>query len=379
MTLRVGWSRRSYGAESVVYGARHPAFRHVRVPSLPMHAIARDPFWRATTVVAAGGRVDLVHLYNECGLVSRPWVASFEDGYPVGRRRGPAWRAALRLAASSRCRRVLAISEDARARLASDPSSGPALAGKCDVVWPCVPREDDLAAGRAAWLASHPPQQGPRLLFVGAQAFSKGLEFVLDALEPLAGRVEGLRLQVLSSFATDTYVTRADAARVGRVRARLAALPGASVLPPCTRREVRALMAQAHLLLFPTLDETFGFVVPEAMSVGLDVMTTDVRALPEILGPERARCAVALPRDAAGGWEGVRLWRTAGEAAYARAWEVARERCVEGLRARVARLAAGGDDLGAAASRLRARYEACFSPEALGARLADVYRRALAR
>ncbi len=95
-------------------------------------------------------------------------------------------------------------------------------------------------------------------------------------------------------------------------------------------------MADHHLLLFPTLDETFGYVLPEAFATGLDVVTTATRAIPEIVAPEDRPRLIALPVDALGGWTGVRAWRTAGDAAYAAAWADARERCVEGLRAQLA-------------------------------------------
>jgi len=378
--LRIGYVRRTYGAEATVYGASSPMLSFRRIPAVPLHRATTSPFWRFTTVAAALGTIDLVHLFNDVALVNRPWVATFEDEYPVGRKVRTPWKVARRLAAGSRCRRLLAISENARARLACDAETGPALAHKCEVVYPCVPREDDLFARHRAWLDEHPPGRGPlRLLFVGAQAFGKGLEFVLDALEPLATREPGIRLTIVSPLTTDTYVSRADEGRVRAVVDRLARSTWAERVERLSRREVRERMAAAHLLLFPTLDETFGFVVPEAMATGLDVVTTNVRAIPEILGPLAPRCAVALPLDERSGWRGVRLWRTEGDGAYAAAWADARERCVEGIRARVAAAIAEPTGLASLAPVLRARYEAQFTPESLGERLVAVYRAALHR
>ncbi|MBL9087678.1 MAG: glycosyltransferase family 4 protein [Planctomycetia bacterium] len=375
----IGVTRRNYGAEKTVYGAVHPGLAFRRVGFLPLQRVSADPFWRHATVVAASSRVDLVHLFNDTPLAcARPWVTTFEDRYPLGRD-GRLRRLALRQAAGPRCRAVVAFTEDARRRLLADPVAGPVLAGKCEVVLPCVPREDDLYARHLAFLDAHPPGSGPlRFLFVGVKAFLKGLEFVLDAVEPAVAAGDAT-LTVVSALETDTYVSRADASRVTALRARLAATRGVVHHERLPARAVREAMADHHLLLFPTLDETFGYVLPEAFATGLDVVTTATRAIPEIVAPEDRARLVALPVDALGGWTGVRAWRTAGDAAWASAWADARERCVAGLRARLAEVRADPASLRRRAPALRARYEALFSPEALGARLAALYARVATR
>src|SRR5947207_14230821 len=135
--LRIGFTRRTYGAEATVYGATSPEISFRRIPSVPLHRVTSSPFWRFATAAVAIGDIDLVHLFNDVALVNRPWVASFEDEYPLGRKVLGPWRRALRIAAGTRCRRLLAISENARRRLAADPETGPLLAAKCEVVLPC--------------------------------------------------------------------------------------------------------------------------------------------------------------------------------------------------------------------------------------------------
>jgi len=186
-------------------------------------------------------------------------------------------------------------------------------------------------------------------------------------------------LTVVSALEPDTYVSRVDAARVEATRARLATTAGVTHHERLPARAVREVMAEHHLLLFPTLDETFGYVLPEAFATGLDVVTTATRAIPEIVAPDDRVRLITLPVDALGGWTGVRAWRTAGDAAFNAAWADARERCVEGIRARLAEIRATPGALAARAGALRARYEAVFSPEALGARLTSLYARVAAR
>lgn len=370
----VGFTRRNYGVERAVYGATHERLAFRRVLHLPMHRVTRHPFGRHVTALAAGSDVDLVHLFNDVPLVStRPFALSFEDRFPLGRD-GRLRRLALRQASGARCRAVAALSEDARRRLRADPVAGPALGARCVVVPPCVPREDDLFDRHLQFLRDHPADRGPlRLLFVGVLAFLKGLEFVVDALEAPAARGEALALTVVSDLSLDTYVSRADHARVEALAARLAGRPWVTHHRRLPARAVREAMAEHHLLLFPTLDETFGYVVPEAMATGLDVVSTATRAIPEIVGAEEAARLVPLPLDAQGGWIGVRRWRTHGDAAWAAAWADARQRIVEAIRARLLEVRADPSALERRARRLRARYERVFSPEALGARLVALY------
>jgi glycosyltransferase involved in cell wall biosynthesis len=381
VTILVGHTRRNYGHERVIYGARHEGLAFRRVPSLPTHRLSKAPFWSHAAVIPAARGVDLVHLYNDVALASpRPWVASFEDVYPVAGKNPRARAAALEAASSARCRTVLAISEHAKRLLALDPAAGPALLPKCRVVPPCVAREDDLYERHRAFLDAEPAGKGPlRLLFVGNLFFLKGGEFVLDALEPFAARPAGVRLTIVSTMELDSYVSRADEERRRAVRERIGRAPWIEHLERQPPRAVRERMATSHLLLFPTLNDTFGFVLAEALAAGLDVATVATRAVPEILPPECLEEAVTLPVNEREEWIGTRLWRTAGEDAWRARWAEARERIVEGLRTRVGATLAAPRRLAARAPRLRAAYEARFSPERLGERLLAVYREALPR
>lgn len=380
MTPVVGHARRSYADENVVYGAVHPDLSFRRVLSLPIHRLTRDPLVGRTAHVLSARGADLVHLYNGVARFSPvPWVASFEDDYPLRSKREGRRAKAIALAASDRCRAVLAISEHARRRLSADPEAGPALLPKARVVLPCVPRFDDLAARHQRFLSENPAGRDPvKCLFVGHLFFLKGGEFVLDALEPLAIRRDPpVTLSIVSAMEIDTYVSRADEGRRRAVLERIARSPWISHVGRVSPREVRERMAESHLLLLPTLNDTFGFAFLDAMACGLDVVTVLSRAVPEILPESLHPDAVRLPVNEREEWAGTRLWRTEGETAWRRRWDEARERVIEAIRARVR---AAADDPGFLSRRfptLRAAYEARFTPEALGERLVAVYREVL--
>jgi glycosyltransferase involved in cell wall biosynthesis len=377
--ISIGTTRRNYVATHAIDGARHPGVRFRRVPHLPLHALTRDPFWGGATAVLAPGSVDLVHLYNEVGWSSRPFVVSFEDELPRGRRRRRSFAAGLRSLGSNRCRAVLAMSAHAARRLGADPVTGPVLGPKCVVVPPCVPRRDDAYARHLRFLDERRDGDALELLFVGVEFFRKGGEFVLDALEPLAARgAPPIRLTVVSSFAPDGYATPFDAERVRAVRARIAGLPWVHVVERLEPDAVRDRMAIADALLLPTLDETFGFVAVEALATGLPVIASRLRALPEILPADLLARAIPYAADD-GIWPGLRLWRREGRGAFDRVYAAARDVAVETLRARVASLSSDAAARRSEAAAYRAHYLARHTPEALGRRLFDVYRRVIVR
>ena len=141
---------------------------------------------------------------------------------------------------------------------------------------------------------------------------------------------------------------------------------------------VRDQMATSHALLFPTLDETFGFVAAEALATGLPVIGSKLRAIPEILPADLLADAIPYETDD-GVWTGLRLWRREGREAFERAYGAARDVAVATLRARVEAFANDAAGRAARAASYRAHYLARFTPEAMGARLHEVYARALNR
>jgi glycosyltransferase involved in cell wall biosynthesis len=121
----------------------------------------------------------------------------------------------------------------------------------------------------------HDPHDGPtRLLTVGSLAEKKGHVFLLDALARLRARREA-ELDVVGDGELRTLLN-ARAAELGL---------GSSVrfhgeLP---KHEVARLMAQADVFVLPSLHETFGCVLIEAMASGLPSVATHVGGVPEVL------------------------------------------------------------------------------------------------
>jgi len=98
------------------------------------------------------------------------------------------------------------------------------------------------------------------------------------------------------------------------VRAALDELPGAAAVQFLGRVEsdvLEALYSSARVLLFPSLEEGFGWPLIEAQACGCPVITTDAAPMNEIAGP----AALYLPRPLPG--EDLRRWAAQGAASLA--------------------------------------------------------------
>jgi len=166
----------------------------------------------------------------------------------------------------------------------------------------------------------HPPQEilGPevkareyspdnpiRFILVGAAFFRKGGREVLEVFERLV-RQEKLpvRLIIVSSLRIEPYAAKETEADVAWAKAKIAenadwieyysALPNADTL---------ALMRTADVGMLPSYADTYGFTygfsVLEAQASGLPVITTDIRALPEVNNPT-VGWLIKVPKNALG-------------------------------------------------------------------------------
>lgn len=107
-----------------------------------------------------------------------------------------------------------------------------------------------------------------KIIFVGSLSQRKGLSYLLEAVEMLG---EHAQLTLIGQK-TGAHCAPLDAA-IAKHRY-IASLPHSEVL-----REMR----EHDVLVFPSLFEGFGLVIPEAMSQGLPVITTSHTGGPDII------------------------------------------------------------------------------------------------
>jgi glycosyltransferase involved in cell wall biosynthesis len=171
------------------------------------------------------------------------------------------------------------------------------------------PRQADELLGKTIVL--HPPQpvlntfekkpggSDRRFLFIGRDFYRKGGLELLEALHALKNR--GLRdwqatvVGDLDSFGD--YASRTSS--IDRTRALWLLGELADVVThrsAFSQAEVHHAMTHSDFYVLPTLADTYGYGVLEAQAHGTVCITTNVRALPELVGDETGFC-ISLPLD----------------------------------------------------------------------------------
>ena len=147
----------------------------------------------------------------------------------------------------------------------------------------------DKAAG-GAWERLGLPADGVRLLYVGRVSKEKNLELLAEAYARLAERRPGLSLTVVGEGPLRAWM-EGRLAGVGRARF-TGVLHG---------EDLYSVFASADLFVFPSLTDTFGNSVVEALASGLPCITSNQGGPREII--EDGECGVVFDPDRPGDLE----------------------------------------------------------------------------
>jgi glycosyltransferase involved in cell wall biosynthesis len=222
--------------------------------------------------------VRLLHLFNTVSLTHLPWVVTYETALP--RWNEQSWFG-MRLLAGRRCRKIIAMSQCAFdtqvAILDRFPSLRDAIRGKLCVLHPPQP----LLVG------GYPDKRlcPDRIVFtlIGHEFFRKGGMEVLRATDRLLREGLPIRLNIVSLLEIGDYASRSTEADRAEARTLIAAHPEhIRHFPRLSAAEVQALLRDSHVGLLPTWADTYGFSVLEAQAAACPVITTNIRALPEV-------------------------------------------------------------------------------------------------
>lgn len=260
-------------------------------------------------------RVDLLHFFNGVSYGRTPWVSSFETILPrfshlVTRHHGQEiahvspdalTRRGLEALAGRSCLAILPLSQSAALMQTDLLKDLPAeyaqpILDKMRVLHP--PQEILVPEVKAR---EYSPDNPIRFILVGAAFFRKGGREVLEVFERLV-RQEKLpvRLIIVSSLRIEPYAAKETEADVAWAKAKIAEnadwIEYYSALP---NEDTLALMRTADVGMLPSYADTYGFSVLEAQASGLPVITTDIRALPEVNNPT-VGWLIKVPKNALG-------------------------------------------------------------------------------
>ena len=239
---------------------------------------------------------DVIHLFNEVAHTNRNWITTFETEIPrvlpvpgVAKIANPELHAQLKLIASQECLYLIAISQATlniqRKLLKAFPAIESAVAHKLVML--------------------HPPQAllcaKPRLVtpgkihftFVGSEFYRKGGAEVVLAISQLTEEDVFTRSQIQVTLIGDLTLRhniahrqfQEDEAFYARIEQLIKSSPHIEHFTSLPNAQVLALLQRSHVGLLPSWQDTYGFSVLEMQASGCPVITSNVRALPEINPP----------------------------------------------------------------------------------------------
>jgi glycosyltransferase involved in cell wall biosynthesis len=275
------------------------------------------------------------------------------------------------LLASSRCRRILALSKAAAAGLVlrlQERGLG-ALAEKITIFRGAVSPADASADA-----IRDPSWRRPlKVLFVGRDAFGKGLLPTLDALDDCSRCGADIEATIVCNFENRPYISKHCEVQKASLINRMSGMPGVTWRAQVPNHEVHRLMRSHDVLLFPTLDESLGWVAVEAAMAGMPVVTTDVFALPEIVVDNQTGFTISLNKNKHGRWVGLSLSGCRFDSEAQAAFSALRA----GLTRALLRFAEDPSLTTAMGDRARTHIQALYDPASTRLTLADVYAQAV--
>jgi len=390
----VGFDELSYNHEKSIYGVAVEGFRFEKVQRIPVERLVPRSAFRAAASMMylpffpvrqiAGRRrslslrrPDLYHVWNRIPVSRSPWAVTFESYLPRivygASPRAHDW-AKSRLA-SEDCRSIIAISNMALRTFQRDhPTLAECVKSKLHVLYPA--QLSFLTRTQLDAKMNRKRDAPLRALFVGHDFFRKGGAAVIAAAKELTRKSIAVHFEIVSRVDSGDYVTAATSSEASTAIREMNASLSISLNGSLSTDRLSAMMEWADVLLLPTLDDTFGYVAIEAMARGTPVISTDVRALPEI-NPSNVGWQLHLPRgtDYPEHWSGIDA--PAGSAARRHLVAAATQDLANQLVERLTILATHEDELRTKTLNAHSHAVSHFSPATHAAGRLAIYKKAL--
>ncbi|MCX8533623.1 glycosyltransferase family 4 protein [Chryseobacterium luquanense] len=237
-------------------------------------------------------KIDVLHLYNDINYSSQKWVASFETLVPrfpetkndhqkttPSHQINKKTEKAFKKISDDNCLGIISISQasaNIQLELLKNYSHfEKAVKSKLTIIHPSqniINRNNEEIYQNTETL---------QLIFIGTQFHLKGGVEMIEVLKNLKEKYQ-FRLTIVSSFKTDHYVTKVTEKEANETKQLLKKEDWIDIFENIPNEQVLELIKKSHIGLLPTWSDTYGFSVLEMQAAGVPVITTDIRALPEI-------------------------------------------------------------------------------------------------
>ncbi|HEY0796667.1 MAG TPA: glycosyltransferase family 4 protein [Acidisarcina sp.] len=297
-----------YSSSHVIYGIDGVKYIHQTLKSAPFGKMEGERTFFKFTPFILDAAVDLVHTWNAIPF-NKNFVVSFELEIPryFPRPTPRQARIAMRLLQSARCKKILALSEFAfRSGAKRMKHYGfPELVDKMQVFRGAV--RDPLLLGDL------PPRPGGEVfsdepltaVLIGSSLFRKGAMYSILAFEKLRKAGLNVRLTLIGDFEEITYPFGEFSPKAAEWTARAKSHEWIEFKGPIPNREVFKELRKHHICLYPSLDESLGWLVIEAQMLGVPVCGNRVCAFPELVEHMHTGWLTELPVAESERWEGI--------------------------------------------------------------------------
>ncbi|MET3535533.1 glycosyltransferase family 4 protein [Chryseobacterium limigenitum] len=251
-------------------------------------------------------KIDILHLYNDINYSSQKWVTSFETLVPRFTEtkndhqktepqhiHNTKTENALKQISRKNCLGIISISQASAniqlELLKNYPQFQEVIKNKLSVIHPSqevIPRDSEEVYKNIGVF---------NFIFVGTQFHLKGGVEMIEVLKKLRQKYN-FKLTIVSSFKTDHYVTKVTEKEAQETKEMLKKEEWIDIFENIPNEKVLDLIKESHVGLLPTWSDTYGFSVLEMQAAGVPVVTTDIRALPEI-NNENCGWLIHLPQN----------------------------------------------------------------------------------
>ncbi|WP_299821861.1 glycosyltransferase family 4 protein [uncultured Pontibacter sp.] len=240
----------------------------------------------------------LHHFFNALSFSRQPWIVSFETALPRWGR-CPGWleQEGVKLLANDHCKKIIAISQSAYniqlKYLDKFPRFKNQIENKMVVLHPA----------QHLLIDSYDEKELDELItfsLIGGDFFRKGGKEVLVVFDKLLEEGYPIKLQIVSKLDYGDYASQTTKndflEAVTLIEKNSSSIIWYKTLP---NTAVLDMLKKSHIALLPTYADTYGYSVLEAQAAGCPVITTDIRALPEINNNE-CGWVINVPKDELG-------------------------------------------------------------------------------
>ncbi|MBV5329583.1 MAG: glycosyltransferase, partial [Chlorobium sp.] len=258
----IGVTSYGYGSEKVTYGLAPEGFTYRKLFKLPLSKIIRNNTFINNTPIIPDNSVRGIHTFNEVPISTRNFIISFENELPryLGKTKQWQFNFGCEQLVANKCKRILAISNIA-ANLAKDDFSRHGYA--------CINQKIDIFRGGIEFsdepFYEKDTTPSIKILFVGCDAVGKGILPALNAIEKCTASGINIQLTIVSRLLTiNMYILKKFTSTVEEVYKKIEGKKYINLIKGAPNKMVRKLMRESDLLIFPSYDESLGYVIIEA-------------------------------------------------------------------------------------------------------------------